>query len=289
MPKPKKADDSLLPASQEAAPVHPLDDAPDPLSPPFRQGRRIAQRREDRDKPFLLKLTPDEHDTIRRVAHWYGYSLSQTYRILAREKENLLWPDKLTRPNVLELDIDAKKRKAEAKNKTDKWVQRRRIALQRKEAKLRKEVVWAQAQQAKLKEREEHALTQVKQMEAIRSEKSAGTKKMYKEITHQNLTNHEAQKESETDVSVALIHEMNRLKRPLTETEKWEIGNRVRIGRGGPAYRALDEAVSRRVLDEERKLKRKLTLVEQWEIRKKVREKNPVWAQLNDPCPIEED
>lgn len=283
--KPSEAEYSSL----QNVPIHPFDDAPDPLSPPFREGRRIAQRREDRDKSFLLKLAPDEHDTIRRVAHWYGYSLSQTYRILAREKEDFLWPDKVARPSVLELDIDAKKRKTAAKKKTDKWVLRRRNSLQRREAKLRKEVAWTQARQAKLKEREEYALTQVKQMEAIRSEKNAGTMKMYKEINHENFANHEVEKEDVTDVTVALIHETNRLKRPLTETEKWEIGNRVRIGRGGPAYQALDEAVARRVLDEERKLKRKLTLVEQWEIRKKVRKKNPVWAQLNDPYPIQDD
>lgn len=253
--------------------VHPLDDELDPLSPPSREGRRIAARREDRDKSFLIKLTPGEHDSIRRVAHWYGYSLSHTFRILVREREQSLWPDKSTRPNLLQIDMDASKRKEDAARRTDKWIQKRRNSLQRKEAKLRKEVEWAKTQQTKLKAREEKALAGVKALEKVRADKRVGTSKMERELDVQQFNSRETLKENIADVEVALVHESTRLGRALTESEKWEVGKSVRAFAGSKADIELEKAIDAAILDAERKKspRRKLTIKERWEVRRAVR------------------
>lgn len=209
-----------------AAP-HPLDDAPDPLSPISRQGRRIATR-QSRDKAVLIKFTPAEHDSIRRVAQLYGYSLAQTVRILVREKESAIWPKESDRPNVLQLNMDDKKRKEELEKSSKQRQQRLLNAFQRKEMKLRKEAEWAKEQQEKLKSRENKALAGIKQMEDIRAVKRAGTKKMNEEIQDQKLYERESSKGEVLDVEAALVKEMERLGRKLTESEKWAIGKRVR-------------------------------------------------------------
>lgn len=253
--------------------LHPLDDDRDPLSPPSREGRRIAGRREDRDKSFLMKLTPGEHDSIRRVASWYGYSMSHTVRILIRERERALWPNEDDMPNLLQLDMDASKRKEEAARKTDKWIQKRRNALQRREEKLRQEVEWAQTQQAKLKAREDKASSGVKELEKIRADKRAGTRQMRRVVDAEQLNSRETLKENIADVEVALLDESIRLGRPLTDSEKWEVGKRVRTHIGSKIDVELEKAIETAILDVERKKipKRKLTVKERWEVRKKVR------------------
>ena len=245
---------------------HPLDDAPDPLSPPTRRGRRIATR-QSRDHGVLIKFTSAEHDTIRRVAAWYGYSLAQTFRLLAREKEKALWPNEQDLPNILQLDMDEKKRKAEAEKKTKNHQQKRLNAFQRKEMKLKQEAERLQIQQEKLKAREEKALAGIKQMEAIRAAKRAGTKKMNKEIDAKALHERESYKEVVLDVEVALLREMERLGRKLTESEKWEIGKRVRAN----VSVEIEKELANAILDAERKAKRKLSMKEKWEIRTRIR------------------
>lgn len=245
---------------------HPLDDAPDPLSPVSRNGRRIASR-QSRDKGVLIKFSSAEHDTIRRVAQWYGYSLAQTIRILAREREEVLWPNKSDRPNVFQLNMDEEKQREKVEKSSKQRQQRLLNAFQRKEMKLRKEAEWAKNQQEKLKSRENKALAGIKQMEEIRASKRAGTKKMNAQIHAQKLHERETYREEVLDVEVALAKERERLGRKLTESEKWAVGRRVRA----TVYEDTDKKVLNAILDAERKAKRKLSESEKWEIRKRVR------------------
>lgn len=250
-------------------PLHPLDKE-DSISPSHREGRRIAAR-EDRHRAILFKLTTAEHNDLRRLAHNFGYSVSHTCRMLIKERVETLWPNIDDRPNVLELDIEDKKLKSAAKKKSDGWVQRSKNAFQRKEMKFRQEVEWAKEKQKKLKEREEIASAKLKELEDIRAVKRAGTRKMYREIDAQKLRAHKIEKESFDDVHKELAKEVVRLGRPLTESEKWAIGNRVRASVGSEEDLKIEAKVARVILDKERKIKRKLTERESWAVRDAVR------------------
>lgn len=239
-------------------------------APTHRQGARIAER-EDRHRTILFKMTTAEYDNLRRVAHHLGYSMSHTCRMLIEDRVASLWPNEDERPNVLEMDIEKEQRKVAATEATARWIQRSRNATQKKEMKLRQEAEWAKEKQAKLKAREEAILAKLNGVEATRAIKRAGSRKMYREIDAEKLHAHKVQKEMFNDVTKALAKEALRLGRPLSESEKWEIGKGVRASVGGADDAKMEEAVARAVLDKERKLKRKLTVRESWDVRDAVR------------------
>ena len=239
-------------------------------SPTHREGARIAER-EDRHRTILFKMTTEEYDNLRRVAKHLGYSLSHTCRMLIEDRVASLWPNKDDRPNILEMDMEKEQRKISAIEGTARWIQRSRNVTQKKEMKLRQEAEWAKEKQAKLKAREEAALAKLNGVEATRAIKRAGSRKMYREIDAEKLHAHKTEKESFNDVTKALSKEAKRLGRPLSESEKWAIGNEIRASVGGAEDQKIEAAVARAVLDKERKLKRKLTVRESWDVRDAVR------------------
>ena len=253
------------------AELHPLDDMHDSLSPKLRQGRRIAVRQE-RTKAVLLKFTVEEHDTLCRVANYLGYSLSQTMRLVMKEKELSIWPDGEF-PSVYELDADKRKAKIDAQNRTKNWTQRRANAAQAKEARIRKDIQRLEEISRK-KELQKIALVQeLASIEEVRAKKRAATKSLYREIDRNQLNARETLKEIGTDVEIELMREAERLGRKLTESEKLAVGTAVRAFKGTAADLELESAIDRAILDAERKTlpRRKLTVRERWDIRVSVR------------------
>ena len=230
--------------------------------------RRIAPK-QDRPHTVIFKLTKEEHEDLRRIAHHLRLSVSHTCRTLIQERAASLWPNKDEAPNVHELNMMKEQRVVAAVKKTADWIQRSRNAFQKKEHKLRKEV--ALAKKKLQKEREEVAQVKLKEMEDIRADKRAASRKMYREIEAKKLRARKMEKESVRDVELALSKESARLGRALTESEKWTIGNQVRSSVGSEEDLKIESAVARAVLDKERKLKRKLTERERWEVRDAVR------------------
>ena len=250
---------------------HPLDDVEDiSQSPVHREGRRIAIR-QDRHRAVALKFSQSEYDTVRRVARHLGYSIAQTMRLVMKEKEQSIWPDKNDLPHASELDSDKRAVKLAAKKSANKLKQRRANAFQAREAYVNKQIKLNEEKLEKKKEKYLKLISERDEILRIRANKRAGTRKMYREIDAQNLRAHKIEKESFKDVEKELAKEVVRLGRPLTESEKWAIGNRVRASVGNEEDLKIEAKVARVVLDKERKIKRKLTEREYWEVRDAVR------------------
>lgn len=260
-------------AKAKLPPAHSFDDEPDPMSPPTREGRRIATRLR-RDKAIQIKLTPEEHDALRRVAGHFCYSLAQMLRILVKERDAQLWPDKSMRPNLLELDMADNKKKDEAREKTEKWIQRKRNAQQAKEAKYRQELKRVEDHQKRIDERKKKALIKLNEMEVRRAALVEGTKKMNQQLADEAFVKRQIEKEAIVDVEYALNREESRLGRSLTQTEKWTVGNRVRAMKGGTLDTALEIAISKAISEKQASQERALTLREQWNIRRETRAKS---------------
>lgn len=240
---------------------------------PMREGRRIAVRQR-RYKAVLIRLTPEQHDTIRRVAGHFQCSLAETFRDLATQKEAELWPDKSTRPNIIELDMADRKKKEELIESTHNWTQRRRNAIQRKEAKYRQELQRVEERQREIDVRKQKAEIKLREMEEIRAERVAGSEKMYSLLAEERFVAREMAKETIVDVECALQSYQAKVGRKLTETEKSEIGNRVRAMKGGKQDLELEKVIAGVIAKAESLANRKLTVKERWKIRRETRAKS---------------
>ena len=250
---------------------HFLDEREDvPLSPICREGRRIATR-QVRNKAVALKFSQSEYDTVRRVAQYLGYSLSQTIRLVMKEKEQSIWPDEDSLPHMSELDSDKRVAKAAAEEKTRKFVQRRKNALQKRSAYVKNQLRLVQEKLEKKENKRKLLAAELAEIERKRIQRKVGTKKMYREIDAEKLHARKMEKEAFADVMLALSDESKRLGRALTESEKSLIGNRVRASVGNEEDLKIEAKVARAVLDKERKIKRKLTVREQWDVRDVIR------------------
>ena len=188
-----------------------------------------------------------------------------------KEKELLIWPDKDSLPHMSELDYDKRAAKLVAEESANRLKQRRANAFQAREAYVNKQIKLNEEKLEKKKQKHLELISERDEILRIRANKRAGTRKMYREIDAQKLRAHKIEKESFNDVHKELAKEVVRLGRPLTESEKWAIGNRVRASVGSEDDLKIEAKVARSILDKERKIKRKLTERERWEVRDAVR------------------
>ena len=179
-------------------------------------------------KSLIVRLTEEEHHGLRRLASEFKLSLAQTMRALIREGESRLWPDPLLRPSILELDRDLERVKEEATARTKAWLQRKKNANQRREARARADLQKLRQRDLRLQERIEEEQKALEAMKAYRAERRAKTAAMHRQIKKEALAKRTLEQESEANLQKAFVQKERFLGRPLTEREKWKMGQELR-------------------------------------------------------------
>lgn len=179
------------------------------------------------EKSLILRLSLEEHASLRRVAAYYIGSLNSVMRNLIMEREAQIWPNAADRPSVLELDREASRAKEEETARTKAWLQKKKNAFQRKEARVKLNLKKLEEGRRRLDERMKEEEKALQAMKEIRAERRARTALMVKEM--RNDPKKVAERKLRERIEKALKKQAKELGRPLTEREKWELGKQIRV------------------------------------------------------------